>query len=111
MNIKTFEAYKGPSLDKIDRRNFLNELIDIFTDQQICGSDVNGTTYQPNDEILYLETNTKTIKLDLSDLGIEIGTTEWTEDDDFIFTPEINLDSDITKQVKNYKQNIHKYNV
>jgi hypothetical protein len=55
----------------------------------------------------------KTIQLDFSDLGIEIGEMPWndiTEDyDDFI--PEVSLDTDQTKQMKKYKKDIKNYNL
>jgi hypothetical protein len=124
MNIKKFEAYnyKGPELKNINRSKFIEELIDALTDQNIAGYTVGGSTYFPNDEVIWLHvdkenggkfSDDKIIKLDLSDLGIEIGNAEWNDDkeefDDFV--PELNLDTDIIKQVKDYKQSIKKYNV
>jgi hypothetical protein len=125
MNIKTFEAYKyrGPELNKLHREKFIEELNDAFTDSKLFGYTVNGSTYFNRDEILWLHidkdeddgsySDSKIIKLDLSDLGIEIGNAEWNDDteeyDEFI--PELNLDTDITKQIKKYKQDIHKFNV
>lgn len=57
--------------------------------------------------------DSKIIKLDLSDLGIEIGNAEWNEDEEEFgdFIPEINLDSEMTKHVKLYKKDLGKYNV
>ena len=78
------------------------------------------TTYFPKDEILWLHiekregnNDYKIIKLDLSDLGIEIGNAEWNEDsDDFDeFQPELNLDTDITKRIKAYKNTLGKFNI
>jgi hypothetical protein len=119
MEIKKFEAYRyrGKGLNS-NRIEFIQEFIDIFTDEQILGLDVTGSEFHINDEILYLECSDKnsesyTIKLDLSDMGIEIGTREWNDDkeefDEFIL--EVNLDTDTTKQIKSYKKSIKNYNI
>ena len=122
MEIKKFEAYnyRGPAIGKLDRKIFIDNLIDIFTDQKIFGYEIDSTTYFPKDEILWLHiekregnNDYKIIKLDLSDLGIEIGNAEWNEDsDDFDeFQPELNLDTDITKRIKAYKNTLGKFNI
>lgn len=125
MEIKKFEAYtyKGPTLKSINRKKFVEQIIDILSgENKICDYETSGSMYDLNGEVLYLFGDKKVgdkyvdnivIKLDLSDMGIEIGSMEWSDDkeefEDFI--PEINLDSDITKQVKDYKTNIKKFNI
>jgi len=54
MEIKKFEAYKyrGPSLDKMTRSKFIEELSDVFMDQYIVGYKIGGCTYFSNDEVL-----------------------------------------------------------
>jgi len=124
MEIKKFEAYNysGLSLRKASRKIIIDELIDILTDAKIYGYESNGITYNSKDEILWLHVDKKEngkyiddliIKLDLSDMGIEIGTAEWGDDKEEFgeFVPEVNLDTDITKQLKNYKKNIKNYNL
>jgi hypothetical protein len=120
MEIQKFEAYtyRGKGI-KSNRNEVIHEIIDCFTDNSILGMEVSGTEYHLKDEILYLELwnkdgdINKTLKIDLSDIGIEIGTREWNEKteefDDFI--PEVNLDTDITKQMKSYKKSIKNYNI
>lgn len=117
MEVKKFEAYqygyRGKGI-KSNRKEFIEEFIDMLMDQNILGTQVSGSEYRINDEILYLECeNGYTIKLDLSDMGIEIGTREWNGDkeefDEFI--PEVNLDTDTTKQMKHYKKSIKNYNI
>lgn len=121
MEIKKFEAYnyRGPELTKVSREQFIHEFVDLFMEQKICGYEINGTTYNSNFGELWLHCDKqnsdeyKIIKLDLSDMGIEIGSAEWNDDteefDEFI--PEVNLDTNITKQIKSYKKNIGKYNL
>lgn len=119
--IKKFEAYRGKGL-KANREDFLHEFMDIFTDQKILGYEISGCMFSPNEEILYLilsEENyqytgvDRVIKLDLSDVGIEIGTMKFNEDEEEYedFIPNINLDTEVTKQIKNYKKDIKKFNV
>jgi len=124
MEIKKFEAYnyRGPALKDLTRAKFIEELTDIFTDQKLFGYVVNGSTYYPKEEVLWLHvdkeengkyTDSKIIKLDLSDLGIEIGAAEWSDDDEEFgeFQIEVNLDTDTIRQIKTYKKDITKYNV
>ena len=124
MEIKKFEAYnyRGPALNKLDRDTFIEEFIDTFTDQKLFGYEINGTTYFPKEEILWLHidkkvgdkfSGAKIIKLDLSDLGIEIGNAEWNDDDEDFddFQPEFNLDTDSIKHMKSYKNTLNKFNV
>jgi hypothetical protein len=124
MEIKKFEAYtyNGKDFDTINRKEFIDEIIDVFADSEICGYDCVGTAFSPNDEILYLHMNKyhesklpdfKVIKLDLSDMGIEFGTQDFDDEKEEMgeFVPEVNLDTDITKQVKNYKKSIGSYNL
>lgn len=124
MEIKKFEAYIGiePELMKVTRKEFIEGMIDIFIDAKICGYEVNGTSYYRDKEEVWLfcdkkEGNAyvddKVIKLDISDLGIEIGSSEWNDEKEEFgeFIPEVNLDTDVTKQVKNFRKNIGKYNV
>jgi hypothetical protein len=122
MEIQKFEAYtyKGPTLKGVNRREFLHELMDIFTDIKICDYETSGTMYDYKNEVLYLFADKKVgdkyedytvIKLDLSDMGIEFGKMEDEEDIDSEFIPEINLDTDTTKQMKAYKKDIENYNV
>jgi len=120
MDIKKFEAYtyKGKGLDTINRKEFLDTLRDIFT-ESMFGYNNNGTYYDPELEELriYLfndETKEeKTIKLDFSDMGIEIGHPIWSEDDEEEeqFIPERNLDDDITQEYKKQKKDTNKFNV
>jgi len=125
MEIKKFEAYtyKGPTLKNAGRKKVLEHIIDIIGDEnQICEYETNSIMYSLVDETLFLMADKKegdkyvdstVIKLDFSDMGIEIGNMEWNDDkeefEDFI--PEVNLDTDITKQLKDYKKNIKNYNV
>lgn len=125
MEIKKFEAYNytGPDLMKVDRDKFIEEFIDEITDIKLCGYECNGTTYYPKTGELWLhmdkiskennDNDYKIVKLDLSDMGIEIGNADWNDDkeqfEDFI--PEINLDTNITKEVKNFKKSLGKYNL
>lgn len=124
MEIKKFEAYtyRGPEIGKLNRKNFIDEFIDTFTGQKLFGYEVGGTSYYPNKEILWLHidkqvggkvSDDKIIKLDLSDLGIEIGTAKWNDDKDefYEFQPELNLDTDITKRIKAYKNTLGKFNI
>jgi hypothetical protein len=124
MEIQKFEAYKykGPTLKNANRRDFIEAFADIFTGRKICDYEIGGTTCYLQDEILWLHvdkeengkyTDSVIIKLDLSDVGIEIGNATWDDDEEEFneFIPEINLDTDATKQMKNYKQGIGKYNV
>jgi hypothetical protein len=124
MEIKKFEAYnyKGPTLKSVNRKQFIELLIDELTDAKIGDYESNGTSYNLKDEILYLFMDKKVgdkyvddlvVSLDLSDLGIEIGMMEWDDDkEDFKeFVPEINLDSDVTKQLKRIKKDSKKFNL
>jgi hypothetical protein len=119
MKIKKFEAYnyRGPELKDLTRDKFIEEFIDMFIDEKICGYEVTGSSFNPEDEILYLyvykNNIDKTIKLDLSDLGIEIGTQDWDENygEPGEFHSEVNLNSDAITQMKSYKSDIKKYNV
>lgn len=126
MEIKKFEAYKygykGKGLQS-NRKQFLEEFVDMFTDRDILGWEITGTSYNLEEEKFWLTlskkdkkgeyTDGKSIQLDLSDMGIEIGEMPWndeTEDyDDFI--PEISLDTDQTKQMKNFKKDTKNYNL
>ena len=118
--IKKFEAYtyRGKGL-KSNRKEILDEIIDIFPDSKILDYEISGTMFETKNEILYLflwkENNNeeKILKLDLSDMGIEIGTMKYNEDEDEYedFIPQIDLTSNTTKQIKNYKSDIQKFNV
>jgi len=123
MEIKKFEAYnyRGPSLKEVDRQQFLGEFIDIFVGSNICDYNIGGSSYDAKNEVVLFfadkEVNGKyvdhtVIKLDLSDLGIEFGKAEWNDETEEFeeFIPEVNLDSDITKQVKDFRGNIEKFN-
>ena len=125
MEIKKFEAYayRGPALLKLTRKNAIEGIIDNLADGQIYGYNINGSTYFNNDEILWIHLDKsdekgkwiddKIIKIDFSDVGIEIGNAKWNDDkeefDEFI--PELNLDTDITKQIKTLKKDMNKYNI
>ena len=126
MEIKKFEAYKygyrGKGIQS-NRRQFLEEFVEMFTDQDFLGFEIAGVSYNLDDEKIWLELSFKdskgeyvvgkTIQLDLSDMGIEIGKlpfNEKTEDfEDFI--PEISLDTDEIKTMKTFKKDTKKYNV
>lgn len=124
MKIQKFEAYKyayrGKGL-KSNREDFMQELIDNIGDGDILGYTIVGMEYIFNDEILYLELSDeknnsktiKTIKLDLSDVGIEIGTRDYDPHKEEFeeFVPEVNLDTDQIKQMKSYKKSIKNYNL
>jgi len=122
MNIKRFEAYsyRGPAIDKIDRKGFLEEIFGQFESGKFIGYDVNGTMYSTIDETLYIFLakengkggwDDKVVKLDFSDVGIEIGNIDSEEPEPEDFVPEINLDTEQTKQMKNYKKDLKNYNV
>jgi hypothetical protein len=133
MEIKKFEAYRGPDLINLNRDKFIKELIDLFTDCEIFGYTSNGTSYTPEEEILIVYLNkevspgkyvSKALKLDLSNLGIEIGTQEFDDEkEDFNdFIPEINLDTPYAHKVKDFseplrkeylpiKKNVDKFNI
>jgi len=127
MEIKKFEAYnyRGKDLDNIDRAHLIEEIRGQFEDGKFCGYDINGSMYEPDKEQFYIyltkepnvgrtiDSINKVLKLDFSDLGIEIGTQGWNDEleemDEFV--PERNLDTEQTKQIKNYKKDINKYNI
>lgn len=127
MKVKTFEAYnyRGKDLDNIDRAHLIEEIRGQFEDGKFCGYDINGSMYEPDKELFYVyltkELNVgrtigpinKVLKLDFSDLGIEIGTQEWNDEleemDEFV--PERNLDTDQIKQMKTFKKDLKNYNV
>jgi len=128
MEIQKFEAYvykyKGPGLDKITRKEFIEEIwADAFQNLKICGYEVSSVSYDSRSEEIFLLVDNidnpittgpqKVIKLDVSDMGIEIGTQEWDEDEEDYksFIPEISLDSNTTKQIKSYKKDINNFNV
>ena len=121
MKIERFnEAYKygyrGKGL-KSNRKQVLEEIIDVFSEGDLLGFEISGTEYHPNEETLYItmskmindEYEECCLKLDLSGMGIEIGKKPWNEEteepEDFI--PEINLDSENVRTALNIK----KYNV
>ena len=116
MEIQKFEAYsyKGKPLMSIDRKSFISELIDSFMDQKLFGYEVNGMSNDTENEIIYIDMDNystgdyKTIKLDFSDLGIEIGTRDWNEDDVADFVPQINLDTPYAKKVKDFSTPLRK---
>ena len=125
MKIQKFEAYKYrcKKLDVINRKDFLNEISSVFS-SEMFGFQNTGTSYDPNEEIIkiYLhdyETGEElTIKMDLSDIGIEIGKMEWyneeqmNDDDELgVFIPKRNLDNPITIAYKNQKKDVKKFNV
>jgi hypothetical protein len=123
MEIQKFEAYtyKGPTLLKLTRKEVIEQLIDNLTNGNFGGYECNGSSYNINEEwvMLYLDkivdgksVDYKALKLDFSDMGIEIGKTTWddkTEEDGFI--PEINLDTDSIKKMKSYKTTLNKFNI
>ena len=130
MEIQKFEAYtyKGPDLDKISRQEFIDEIwSDVFQDQKICGYEVSSVSYDPRSEEIFLLVDKinnpittglqKVIKLDVSDMGIEIGTIEWDDKKEEYkdFIPEISLDDDIhkdlSKNAKTLRRDIKKYNI
>lgn len=124
MEIKKFEAYnyRGPALKDMTRQVIIEELVSSLTGEKFIGYEVNGTTYFHQDEVAWLHIDkeengkyldSKILKIDLSDLGIEIGTAEWNSDEEEFgeFIPELNLDTETTKQMKNYKKTIKKFNL
>lgn len=123
MKIERFnEAYKygyrGKGL-KANRKEVIQEFIDIFQDADFLGYEIVGTVYYPNEETLYLPLDRKVkdsysnegycAKLDLSGMGIELGKMKWNENKEEYdpFIPESNLDSENVKTVRNIK----KYNI
>ena len=122
MEIKKFEAYtyRGPALMSVKKRDVIDAISDIITGEKMFGYDIDGTSTFDQKEELLLHLNkevngkyfNKTIKLDVSDMGIEIGDAIYDEDGEFIeFIPELNLDTDVTKQIKNLKKDMNKYNI
>lgn len=122
MEIQKFEAYKykGKPLMSIDRKSFISELIDSFMDQKLFGYEVTGMSNDIEDEIIYIDIENgstgdyKTIKLDFSDLGIEIGTRDFDEEKEDMgdFVPQINLDTPYAKKVKDFSNPLRKeYNI
>lgn len=119
MEIKKFEAYRGKGLVS-NRKQVIEEMIDIFQDNNFLGYEIVMTEYHPNDESLYLlidkknnngkyENRGNCVKLDLSGMGIEIGKKLWNPEKEEMeeFIPEINLDSVNVKTIKDIK----KYNL
>lgn len=124
MEIKKFEAYtyRGPGLMNMNREQIIEQIIDNLTDAKIGDYECNGTSYYSATGELWLHCDKKVgdkyvdfkiIKLDMSDMGIEIGTAEWNDDEEEYedFIPEVNLDTDMTKQIKSYKKDIKGYNL
>ena len=120
MKVKTFEAYnyRGKDLDSIDRAHLIEEINCQFESGKFCGYDINGLMYEPEKEILYIYLSkepqvNKVLKLDFSDLGIEIGQFPYDEelDEEGEFVPERNLDTDQIKQMKTFKKDLKNYNV
>jgi hypothetical protein len=82
------------NLKKIDKQKFLSELNDVFIDCNLFGFICVGVSNYINDNILILDMihdnsfDEVSIKLDLSNIGIEFGTHEFTEEnEDGVFTP------------------------
>jgi len=87
----------------------------VFNDQKICGYEVSSVSYDSgteeifllvskldnNNEPIYTKGPAKVIKLDFSDMGIEVGTQEWNEEEEEYkdFMPDISLDDDIHKDL------------
>jgi len=120
MEIRKFEAfnYRNPKLKDLTRKDFIEQLSESFIDREFFGYTVNGSTFFSNDEVLWLHMDKKgfddkIIKLDFSDLGIEIGGAIWDEKEEEYgkFEPEINLDTDSIKKMKSYKSTTDKFNV
>lgn len=121
--VKFNEARNMPNIKSLSRKNVIDGLIDMLSDQEFFGYECVGTTFETRNEILYLHLskkvgdeytdNDKVLKLDLSDIGIEIGimpfNDETEEFDEFI--PELNLDTKLTKPIRDYKGNIKKFNI
>jgi hypothetical protein len=122
MEIKKFEAYRGPDIMNLNREQFLEGIYDLFTDCDIFGYTSNGTSYSPDDEILivylskevgpdkYIE---KALRLDLSNLGIEIGTQEFDEEEEEMknFVPEISLDTPYAHKVRKFSEPLRKEHI
>ncbi len=88
-------------LSNVDRKAFLNELIDVFIDSNFFGYKCNGGSHYPQKNVLILDLSKEVngefkdiaIKLDLSKIGIEFGTHEYPEDEsDGIFTPVLKIE-------------------
>ena len=133
MEIQKFEAYRGPDIMNLDRNKVIEEIIDLFTDCELFGYKSNGTTFYTDEEVLIVYLNKevkrgkfieKALKLDLSNLGIEIGTQEFDGDTEEFkdFVPEVNLDTPYAHKVREIseplrkefipiKKNVNKFNV
>ena len=119
MEIKKFEAfkYRGPALMNANRQDVIKQIADSFLDNDLFGYTCNGTRYDSTDEVLYLylddENENKVLRLDLSDMGIEIGILPYDKklDTELDFVSEINLDTTQTKFFKNYKKDMNKFNL
>jgi hypothetical protein len=119
MEIKRFESYRGPDIMKLNREQFLEGIYDLFTECDLFGYTSNGTSYSVDNEILIVYLNKevrpgkyidKALKLDLSNLGIEIGTQEFDEEEEDMkdFIPEINLDTPYAHKVRNFSEPLRK---
>lgn len=131
MEIKKFEAlsYKQKTLTTINRKDFISLLRDYLTDFKVLGYECSGTSY--DDEVLLLHVDkfstnqsginkhldSKVIRLDFSEMGIEIGSMN-SEDDD-IFIPQVSLDDqtnielrkELKDKAKDLKKNTQKFNI
>jgi hypothetical protein len=127
MEIKKFEAYNytGKDLNSINRSGVLRGIVNLLSEsEKIFDYEILGTMYEPEKEILYInlikETrpfsnveNDKVLKIDFSDLGIEIGQMPYDveKDSEGEFIPERNLDTEQIKQMKTYKKDLKNYNL
>jgi len=119
MKIKKFNE----NIENMRRKDIIDEILSKFEEGTFLNHDINGISFDRNNEILYIHidkkdkngnySNFKVVKLDLSDIGIEIGKQEWNDDkEDFEeFIPLINLDTNYTKQAKEFKKEIKNYNI
>lgn len=128
MEIRKFEAYKykGPDLDDLTREIFLNEIKDAIVDTKtLFGYNNNGSMYDIENEILYIYIDKKVnnkyinpcvLKIDLSDVSLEIGQIPFDEEteEEGEFIPELNFDTEVTKKTREFsaplKQEFRKFN-
>lgn len=120
MEVKKFEALGSENnLLNITKIEFLKEIFELLSNSpKIFGYEIVSTYFNPKDETILINIDNKiedssVIKLDVSDLGIEIGNVECDEEtgDIIEFIPKSNLNTEITKNLKDQRKNIDKYNL
>ena len=132
MKIKKFEAnnYKTKTLLSVNRKDFIGVMIDAFIDHNFFGYECGGTSYEDEILLLYVDKidrthipnkviDSKVIKFDFSEMGIEIGDMDMGEDPeedyDGKFVPQVSLDDQVNVELRNnakiFRKNIKNYNI